>query len=114
MTSINFILKTKPGMNLELLQVMGSVIMNFHNVEGCLNVAFKQDKLDKDQFYFRFDLQNIFFLKSLLNSNEFSLFEGTINVLCHNPIVEIIDNEERVLRITKENYKKEIQERILT
>lgn len=109
MISINFILKTKPRMNLELLQVMGSIIVNLHRVGGCVNIDFKQDKLDKDQFYFRMNWQNNIFFKSLLISNEFSIFEGSIDVLCYNPIVEIISNDDSVLRIIKKNYKKELQ-----
>lgn len=109
MISINFRLDTKPGMNLELLQVMGSIIVNMHGVEGCVNIDFKQDNLNKNQFYFRIDWQNIIFLKSLLNSNEFSIFEGSIDVLCYNPTIEIIGNDNRVLRIIKKNYKKELQ-----
>ena len=109
MISINFILKTKPGMNLELLQAMGSIIVNLHVVEGCVNIDFKQDKLDKNQFYFRMDWQNNIFFKSLLISSEFSILEGSIDVLCYNPTVEIISNDGSVLRIIKKNYKKELQ-----
>jgi quinol monooxygenase YgiN len=109
MVRINFILKTKPRMNLELLQVMGSIIVNLHRVDGCVNIDFKQDKLDKNQFYFRLDWQNNIFFKSLLNSNEFSVFEGSVAVLCYNPTVEIISNNNSVLRIIEKNYKKELQ-----
>ena len=52
MISINFVLKAKPRMNLELLQVMGSIMVNLHKIDGCLNIDFKQDKLNKDQFYY--------------------------------------------------------------
>ena len=108
MISISYVLKTKPGMNLELLQVMGSIIVNFQNVEGCINIDFKQDNLDKDQFYFRMDWQNNNFFESLLNSNEFDIFEGSINVLCHNPTVEFIGKDNRVITIVKKNYKREL------
>ena len=40
--------------------------------------------------------------------NEFRVFEGTINVLCHNSTVEFIDNDNRVIRIIKKNYKKNL------
>lgn len=108
MISIKYILKAKPGKNLELLQVMGSNIVNMQRVEGCLNIDFKQDNLDKDQFVFGMDWQNNNFFKSLLNSNEFNVFEGSINVLCHNPMVEFIGKDNRVIRIIKENYKTEL------
>ncbi len=109
MISIKYILKTKLGMNLELLQVMGSIIINIQNIEGCLNIDFKQDNLNKDQFYFRMDWQNNIFFKSLLNSNEFDIFEGSLKTLCYNPTIEIIGKNNRVLKIIKKNYKRELQ-----
>ena len=113
MISIIYKLKTKPGMNLELLQVVGSIIVNMQKLEGCLNIDFKQNKLDKREFYFRMDWQNKIFFNTLLNSNEFSLFEGSIDVLCYYPAVEIISNDDRVLRIIKKNYKKELQKEFI-
>jgi quinol monooxygenase YgiN len=109
MISINFVIRAKPRMNLELLQVMGSIMVNLHKIEGCLNIDFKQDKLNKDQFYFRMDWQNNVFFNSLLNSKEFGIFEGSLNTLCYNPKVEIIGKNNSVLRIIKENYKRELQ-----
>jgi quinol monooxygenase YgiN len=109
MVSIIYLLKTKPGLNLELLQVMGSMIVNMQKVEGCLNIDFNQDKLKKDQFYFRMDWQNNVLFNSLLNSNEFDIFEGSLNTLCYKPTVKIIDKNNKVLRIIKMNYKNELQ-----
>jgi quinol monooxygenase YgiN len=109
MVSIIYLLKTKPGLNLELLQVMGSMIVNMQKVEGCLNIDFNQDKLNKDQFYFRMDWKNNVFFNSLLNSNEFDIFEGSLNTLCHEPTVEIIGKNNKVLREIKMNYKNELQ-----
>ena len=108
MISIKYILKAKPGKNLELLQVMGSNIVNMQRVEGCLNIDFEQDNLDKDQFVFRMDWQNNNLFKSLLNSNEFNIFAGSIHVLCENPTIEFIGKDNRVIRIIEKNYKKEL------
>ncbi len=71
----NNTLKTKPRMNLELMQTMGSMIVKIQNIEECLNIGFKQDERNENQFYFRMDWQNKKFLKSLVNNNEFSIFE---------------------------------------
>jgi quinol monooxygenase YgiN len=108
MVSIIFLLKTKPGLNLELLQVMGSMIVNMQKAEGCLNIDFKQDKLDKDQFYFQMDWQNNIAFKSLLNSKEFDIFEGFIMTLCHSPTVEFTGKDNGFKKIMKKNYKKEL------
>jgi quinol monooxygenase YgiN len=109
MISIKYVLATKPRMSLELMQAMGSMIVKLQNVEGCSNIDFMQDELDENQFYFRMDWQNKVLFKSLLNSNEFSVFEGSIDVLCFNPTVEIISTDNRVLKILKKNFKKELQ-----
>ncbi len=83
-------------MNLELMQTMGSMIVKIQNIEECLNIGFKQDERNENQFYFRMDWQNKNFLKSLVNNNEFSIFEGSIDVLCFKPTVEIICTDNRV------------------
>jgi quinol monooxygenase YgiN len=108
MVSIIFLLKTKPGLNLELMQVMGSMIVNIQALEGCRNIDFKQDNLNKEQFYFRIDWQNNIAFKSLLNSNEFDIFEGFIKTLCHSPTVEFTGKDNGVIKIIKKNYKREL------
>ena len=113
MISISFDLTTKPRMNLELLQVMGSIIVNFNKADGCENVVFKQDKMDKNHFCFRMDWENNVLLKSFLSSNEFDIFQGSMDVLCYDPTVKIISNDNSVLRTIKKNYKKELQKEFI-
>ena len=106
MISINFILNTKPGKNLEFLQTMGSIIVDLYKVKGCMNIDFKQDDLYKDQFCFRLDWQNKKLFKSLLKSKEYDIFEGAIKVLCHAPTVEDISAENRTKRINEYDFNR--------
>ena len=43
MASLNFHIEIKPGMNLEFMQTIGSIIIELWNIEGCIGVDFKQD-----------------------------------------------------------------------
>ncbi len=106
MISIHFSLKTKPGKNLELLQTMGSIIVDLHKVKGCINIDFQQDSKNKDQFYVKLDLQSKQLLKAMLNTEEYGIFEGAMKVLCQNPIVEINDVEHTAIKIEDNNQKR--------
>jgi len=106
MISIYFSFETKPGKNLEFLQTMGSIIVDLHNVEGCVNIDFQQHNQDKDQFYLRIDWQNGKLITGLLQSKEYNIFEGAMKVLCQNPIVEINDVEHKTIKIEDNNQNR--------
>jgi len=113
MISIQFSFKTKPGMNLEFLQTMGSIIIELHKIKGCVNIDFKQHDQDKDQFNFRLDWQNAKLIKELVRSKEYNIFEGAMKVLCHAPIVEINDVVNKTIKIEDNNQKRDnLYERI--
>jgi len=106
MISIKFSIKTKPSMNLEFLQTMGTIIINLHKVKGCVNIDFQQHDQDKDQFYFRMDWQNGKPIEELVRSKEYNIFEGAMKVLCQNPIVEINDEENEIIQIKDNDQNK--------
>ena len=89
MISLHFSFKSKPGMKLEFLQTMGSIIVDLHKIEGCINIDFQQDSQVIDQFYIRLDWQSSQLLKAMLNTKEYSILEGAMKVLCEKPLVEI-------------------------
>ena len=95
MTSIHFSFKTKPGMKLEFLQTMGTIIVDLHKVEGCINIDFQQDAQVNDQFYIRLDWQSNQLLKAMLHATEYGILEGALKVLCQEPFVEIIGVETK-------------------
>ena len=101
MTSIHFSFKTKPGMKLEFLQTMGTIIVDLHKVEGCINIDFQQDAQVNDQFYIRLDWQSNQLLEAMLNTKEYSILEGAMKVLCEKPLVEI--SGVKTKSITMEN-----------
>ena len=78
MISIHFSFITKRGKNLELLQTMGSIIVDLHKVKGCTNIDFQQDSKNQDQFFVKLDLQSKQLLKAMLNTEEYGIFEGAI------------------------------------
>ena len=89
MVKIIFNLVTKPGMNLEFLQSIGSIIIELRNVKGCIGTDFKQDHNDKDRFSLLLNGDNRKFIEKLLTSKEYNFLEGAIKVLCENPTVEV-------------------------
>ena len=105
MISIIFSFKTKPGMNLEFLQTIGSIIVDLRHVEGCENIDFQQDHTDKEQFTFRMDWVSSQQIKTLITSKEYDVFEGAMKVLCHAPTVEINAAEQRKVQIQKSEQK---------
>ena len=77
-------------MKLEFLQTMGTIIVDLHKVEGCINIDFQQDSKVNDQFYIRLDWQSNQLLKAMLHATEYGILEGALKVLCQEPLVEII------------------------
>ena len=106
MINIHFSIKTKQGKNLELLQTMGSIIVDLHKIKGCINIDFQQDSKNKDQFYVKLDLQSKQLLKAMVNTEEYGIFEGAMKVLCQNPLVEINDVEHTAIRIEANNQNR--------
>ena len=105
MINIHFSFKTKPGMKLEFLQTIGSIIIDLHKGEGCINIDLQQDDQDKDQFNLRLDWQNIKLIKALLKRNEYDIFEGALKVLCKDPSVEVSGVEKKTIKIEEFNMK---------
>ena len=89
MVKIIFNLVTKPGMNLELLQSIGSIIIELRNLKGCIGTDFKQEPNDKDRFSLLLNGNNRKFIEKLLASKEYNFLEGAITVLCETPTIEI-------------------------
>ena len=105
MINIQFSFKTKPGMKLEFLQTIGSIMIDLHKVEGCINIDLQQDDQEKDQFYFRLDWQTRKYIKTLLRSKEYDILEGALKVLCQDPLVEICDVEKRTIKVEEYDLK---------
>ena len=83
-------------MNLELMQSIGSIIVDLRKVKGCLGIDFQQDSQDKDRFSLRLDWQNPLSLRDLLDSKEYNVFEGAIRVLSVRPNIGIIDGDKTI------------------
>jgi quinol monooxygenase YgiN len=105
MTSIHFNLKTKPGMKLEFLQTMGSIIVDLHKVNGCMNIDFQQDGQSDDQFFIRLDWQSNQLLKAMFDSEEYGILEGAMKVLCEMPLVEISGVENKSITMEGSDLK---------
>ena len=113
MITIQFSFKTKPGMKLEFLQTIGSIMIDLHKVNGCINIDLQQDDQKKDQFYFRLDWQNSKLFKELFKTEEYNILEGAMKVLCQLPLVEISGVETKKIKIEKCDLKSNnIRERI--
>jgi quinol monooxygenase YgiN len=89
MVSLNYHLEIKPGMNLEFMQTIGSIIIELRNIEGCTGIDFKQDSHDKDRFSLLLNGNNQKFIDKLLSTEEYKFLEGAITVLCKPPSVEV-------------------------
>jgi quinol monooxygenase YgiN len=105
MINIHFSFKTKPGMKLEFMQTIGSIMIDLHKVEGCINIDLQQDDQEKNQFYLRLDWQTRKYIKTLLRSKEYDILEGALKVLCQDPIVEICDVENRTIKVEEYDLK---------
>jgi hypothetical protein len=89
MVNINFHLNIKPGMNLEFMQSIGSVIIELRKLEGCIGIDFKQDPHDEDRFSLALSGDNRNYIEKLLGSEEYNFLEGAISVLCKTPTIEV-------------------------
>jgi len=89
MLSVIFNLKTNTGKNLEFLQTIGSIIIDIRKIEGCKSIDFKQNDNFKGQFYLQLNIESKNLMMVLLDTNEFGIFQGAIQVLCEPPIIEI-------------------------
>ena len=97
MISINFSFKTKPGMNLEFLQTIGSIIIDLRKVDGCKNIDLQQDDNVKEQFSLKLNLENKEQLIALLDYSKFEIFQGAIQVLCEPPQINIYDRLNTII-----------------
>jgi len=114
MVSINFHLEIKPGMNLEFMQSIGSIIIEIRKLEGCIGIDFKQDPHDKDRFSLQLNGNYQKFIKKLLDSAEYNFLEGAITVLCKPPTVEVTI-ENRIMRSDPEkNGNTSLKKRIMS
>ena len=115
MIRLHFNFKTKPGMKLEFLQTIGSIIVDLHKVEGCINIDFQQDSQVNDHFYIRLDWQSNQLLKAMLHTTEYGILEGALKVTCQKPLVEISGVETKSITNHKEgdiSLKKRIMSKL--
>ena len=114
MVSINFHLEIKPGMNLEFMQSIGSIIIEIRKLEGCIGIDFKQDPHDKDRFSLLLNGNYKKFIKKLLDSAEYNFLEGAITVLCKPPTFEVTI-ENMIMRSDPEkNGNTSLKKRIMS
>lgn len=92
-------------MKLEFLQTMGSIIVDLHKVNGCMNIDFQQDSQADDQFFVRLDWQSNQLLKAMLNTEEYGILEGAMKVLCEMPLVEISGVETKSITMEGSDLK---------
>ena len=95
------------------MQAIGSIIVDLRKVKGCINIDFRQDDLDKDQFYLRFNWQNGESVKTLFTSKEFDFFQGALQVLCKPPAVEIEGGEKSAKINTEKTQKVSLSKQII-
>jgi hypothetical protein len=111
MVSINFHLEIKPGMNLEFMQSIGSIIIEIRKLEGCIGIDFKQDPHDKDRFSLQLNGKNRKFIERLIESAEYNFLEGAITVLCKIPTIEI-NNGNKTISGPENNGNTSLKKRI--
>ena len=92
-------------MKLEFLQTMGSIIVDLHKVNGCMNIDFQQDSQADDQFFVRRDWQSNQLLKAMLSTEEYGILEGAMKVLCEMPLVEISGVENKSITMEGSDLK---------
>ena len=112
MISINFSFKTKPGMNLEFLQTIGSIIIDLRKVDGCKNIDLQQDDNVKEQFSLKLNLENKEQLIALLDYSKFEIFQGAIQVLCEPPQINIYDRHNTIIIDARKNRNNNFIEQI--
>ena len=105
MIHLHFSFKTKPGMKLEFLNTMGSIIIDLHKVEGCINIDFQLDSQVNDHFYIRLDWQSNQLLKDMLHTTAYGILEGALKVLCQKPLVEISGVETKSTAMEESDLK---------
>ena len=114
MASINFSFNIKPGMNLEFMQSIGSIIIEIRNLEGCGGIDFTQDPQDTDRFSLLLNGNNRKFIDKFLDSEEYNYLEGAIAVLCKPPTVEVTIGN-RIMRSDPEtNRNTSLKKRIMS
>ena len=114
MASINFSFNIKPGMNLEFMQSIGSIIIEIRNLEGCGGIDFTQDPHDTDRFSLLLNGNNRKFIEKLLDSAEYNYLEGAITVLCKSPTIEVTIGN-RIMRSDPEtNRNTSLRKRIMS
>ena len=112
MVSVTFNLKTNTGKNLEFLQTIGSIIIGLRKVEGCKNIDLQQDDKIKEQFSLQLNWQNKKRLMALIDSSEFEIFQGGIQVLCEPPLINIYDGHNTISKDAKKNRNNNFIEQI--
>jgi quinol monooxygenase YgiN len=114
MVSINFHIKIKPGMNLEFMQSIGSIIIEIRKLEGCIGIDFKQDPHDKDRFSLLLNGNNRKFIEKLLESEEYNFLEGAITVLCKIPTIEVTIGNRTMRTDPEKNGNTSLKKRIMS
>ena len=114
MVSINFQFKIKPGMNLEFMQSIGSIIIEIRKLEGCTGIDFKQDPHDEDRFSLLLNGQNRKFIDKLLESEEYKFLEGAITVLCKIPTIEVTVENRTMRSDPEKNGNTSLKKRIMS
>lgn len=81
--------KTIPRKDLELSQIIESLVIEFRKSPGCLSYSFKRDK--SSEFHLDSEWENMVQLEEHFRSKLFSVMLGAFHTLCEKPEVKITD-----------------------
>ena len=83
--------KTTPRKDLELSQIIESLVIEFRKNPGCLNYKFKREK--ESEFLLESEWENLEKLEEHFRSKLFSVLLGAFHALCEQPEVKISDGK---------------------
>ena len=91
MTKLAIRVKTIPRKDLELSQIIESLVIEFRKNPGCLNYKFKREK--ESEFLLESEWEYMVQLEEHFRSKLFSVLLGAFHTLCEQPEVKIIDGK---------------------
>ena len=91
MTKLAIGVKTLPRKDLELSQIIESLVIEFRKNPGCLNYNFKREK--KSEFLLESEWETLEKLEEHFRSKLFSVLLGAFHTLCEQPEVKITDGK---------------------
>ena len=91
MTKLAIGVKTIPRKDLELSQIIESLVIEFRKNPGCLNYNFKREK--ESEFRLESEWENMVQLEEHFRSKLFSVLLGAFHTLCDIPKVKITDGK---------------------